>query len=75
MYAHKVGSQHKEKVAERINEHLWIDVNKVYAGFVSNGKVENIIDPELKIIQQERIDTISSVINDEFDFLFQLETD
>jgi len=75
MYAHKVGSQHKEKVAEKINEHLWLDVNKVYAGFVSHGEIENIIDPELNLIQQERIDTISSIINDEFDFLFQLETD
>lgn len=71
--ANKVGSE-KEEVSARINKNLWISRDKVYAALVTNGQVKDIIDNELNIIQQENIDSVSSVINDEFDFLFQLET-
>lgn len=71
--ANKVGSDNV-KVADRINKNLWIRRDKVYAALVTNGQVKDIIDNELNIIQQENIDSVSSVINDEFDFLFQFET-
>lgn len=71
--ANKVGSVNK-KVADRINKNFWIRRDKVYAALVTNGQVKNIIDTELNLIQQEKIDSISRTINDEFDFLFQFET-
>jgi predicted ATPase len=71
--ADKVGSENP-KVAGKINKNLWISKDKVYAAFVSDGQVKEIIDKELNIIRQEEIDTVSSTINQEFDFLFQFET-
>lgn len=71
--ANKVGSENA-KVANRINQNLWIRSDKVYAALVANGQAKEIIDSELNIIQQEKIDSVSSTINHEFDFLFQFET-
>lgn len=71
--ANKVGSENA-KVADRINQNLWIRSDKVYAAVVANGQAKEIIDSELNIIQQEKIDSVSSTINHEFDFLFQFET-
>ncbi|MFQ3575774.1 MAG: AAA family ATPase [Cytophagales bacterium] len=71
--AEKVGADNPN-VSERINQNLWVKIEKVYAAMVSDGEVEDIIDSELRLIQQERIDTVSREINDEFDFLFQFET-
>lgn len=47
----------------------------MYAAMVSNGQVIDIIDKELNLIQQEYVDSASGTINEEFDFLFQFETD
>lgn len=71
--AQKIGLTHPTEVAKKIDKHLWIDVNKVFAALVKLGEVKNIVDPELNIIQQEYIDVVSSQINSEFDFLYQLE--
>lgn len=71
--ANKVGSENA-KVTDRINKNLWIKREKVYAALVKNGQVKDITNNELNIIQQENIDSVSSEINDEFDFLFQFET-
>lgn len=72
--AHKVGQKHPFEVKSKIDRNLWIDIKKVFASFVKHGEVKDIIDTEFDIIQQEYIDTVSGQINDEFDFLFQLES-
>lgn len=74
MLAEKTGAINAAEVARHIPKNLWLSSEKVFAGIVQNGTVENIIDPELHIIQQERIDTVSQQINQDFDFLFQFET-
>jgi ABC-type cobalamin/Fe3+-siderophores transport system ATPase subunit len=71
--AGKLGASNRNDVSSRINERLWISQNKVYAGLVRQGGMEPILDEELKIIQQEYVDTVSRQINDEFDFLYSLE--
>ncbi len=73
--AHKMGLNHAEQVSERINKNLWLNREKVYAALVTNGQLTDIIDPELNIVQQETVDTVSGEINEEFDFLFQFEND
>jgi hypothetical protein len=56
---------------------LWMNPKKVQAYFVggkdNQGKIRSIIDPDLKIIQSEEIDSASSINNNEFDQLFDLE--
>jgi predicted ATPase len=73
IFANKIGAIKEEEVSAKINKNLWINRDKVYAALVANGQVKDIIDSELNIIQQENIDSVSSTINDEFDFLFQFE--
>ncbi len=72
--AHKVGNANFEQVSEKINNNLWIDREKVFAAIVTDGQAKDIIDKELNIIQQEKIDAVSGTINEEFDYLFQFET-
>jgi AAA15 family ATPase/GTPase len=77
IYAYQVGQQHEEKVDKIINKKLWMNPEKVQAYFVggegNKGKIRSIIDPDLKIIQSEEIDSASSINNNEFDQLFDLE--
>jgi len=72
--AHKVGEKFSEKVAKKVNRNLWLNKNDVFAGIIKDGKVEKIIDPEFDIIQQEHIDSVSQIINEEFDYLYQYKT-
>ena len=72
--ANKAGDKNPEKVAKKVSENLWLNNNEVFAGIVKDGKVEKIIDPEFNIIQQEHIDSVSQIINEEFDYLYQYET-
>lgn len=73
--ANKVGINHPNEVSKKINRHLWINRNKVYAAMVESGKIKEIIDSEFDIIQQEVIDNVTQQINDEFDFLYQYEAE
>ncbi|WP_347068801.1 AAA family ATPase [Flavobacterium sp. WV_118_3] len=73
--AHQVGQSNRAEVSKKINKNLWINRQQVFAAMVQNGLVTDIIDKELNIIQQEKIDSVSSIINNEFDFLFQFETE
>ena len=72
--AHKIGKRLPEKVTSRINKHLWINRDKIFAAMVQSGVVSEIIDPEFDIIQQEHVDSVSQIINEEFDYLYQYET-
>ena len=56
-----------------IPQPLWIRNQDFNAWFVSGGRVESCMDSELPMIQNEKIDEISNVINDEFDRLLDLQ--
>jgi ABC-type cobalamin/Fe3+-siderophores transport system ATPase subunit len=77
IYAYQVGQENEEKVDKIIDKKLWMNPKKVQAYFVggegNKGKIRSIIDPDLKIIQSEEIDSASSINNNEFDQLFDLE--
>ncbi|NBP68857.1 MAG: hypothetical protein EBU52_08935 [Cytophagia bacterium] len=72
--ANKFGESHPDSVSKKIDKKLWVSQDKVYAALVKKGDVKPIIDKELNIVEQEYIDTVSRQINDEFDFLYSLET-
>jgi AAA15 family ATPase/GTPase len=71
--ANKVGNIAPEEVSQKVNPHLWINRDKVYAALVQRGKVSDIIDKDWNLIQQEQIDTVSRQINEEFDYLYQYD--
>lgn len=77
IYAYQVGQQHEAKVDKIIDRKLWMNPNKVQAYFVggkdNKGKIRSIIHPELQIIQTEEIDSASSINNEEYDLLFDLD--
>jgi AAA15 family ATPase/GTPase len=73
IYAGKIGKYKKEIVSKQIDSKLWIDINKIGAFYIHKGCYENIIDDELDLIKAETIDSASRIINDEYNFLFDLE--
>ena len=72
--AKRVGEKYPDKVASKVDKRLWLNFDNVFAGFVQDGRVEEIIDGEFNMIQMEQIDSVSRIINKEFDFLYQYET-
>ncbi len=73
LYAHTIQPQYSKKASEIIPKSLWLDYAKFNSWFVKNGTIENCMDPEIHMIQNERIDEISKVINHDFDKLLELQ--
>jgi predicted ATPase len=77
LYAYQVGKNkvgdEREAVESIVNSKSWIDPNRISAYFISENGYESIIDEELKLIQAEKIDSASSIINDKFNDLFNLD--
>ena len=75
IYAYSVASKSgkKEKVSKVIDEQFWLNPDEVNAFYVDEGKIENIMDDELKVIKAEVIDEISKEINREFEALLDIE--
>lgn len=75
LYAGQLPQNLKEAASAIISPEFWINGNHFSAWFVKNGGIENCIDEELHLIQNEKLDEISKVINKDFDEMFDLETD
>ncbi|MBD2295733.1 AAA family ATPase [Anabaena sphaerica FACHB-251] len=77
LYAYQVGKNkvgdEREAVESIVNSKSWIDPDRISAYFISENGYESIIDEELKLIQAEKIDSASSIINDKFNDLFNLD--
>lgn len=75
LYADNFPQCLKDSASSIIPSEFWIHGNQFSAWFVKNGSIEDCIDPEIHLIQNEKLDEISKVINQDFDQLFDLETD
>ncbi len=73
LYANQVGALHPDKASKIVSSKMWLRHEQVAAYFVNNGKIESIIDDELRLIKVESIDSASAIINEEYDKLFDLE--
>lgn len=73
LYAGTIPSSYSKKVNEIIPQSFWLDYHQFASWFVKNGTIENCMDSEIHMIQNERIDEISKVINDDFDKLLELQ--
>lgn len=71
LYAQQI-SKNCESVATVITKELWLAFDNCGAWFVKNGSIEDCLDREIYMIQNERIDEVSQVINDEFERLLNL---
>ena len=54
-------------------DYLLLDKNESRAYFIESGKAEDIIDREYQMIRNEKIDSVSCIINEGYDFLYNLE--
>lgn len=73
IYAAKVGAQHPEQASSVIQKELWLPLEKVSAYILQDGEASDIIDADLGEIKAELIDSISNVINQQYDQLLQLD--
>ena len=73
LYAHTIPGQYSKKADKIIPMSIWLDDKYFDSWFVKNGTVENCMDTEMHMIQNEKIDEISKVINSEFDELLDLQ--
>ena len=75
LYVGQFSQDLKDKASLIIPPEFWINDDCFSAWFVRNGSIENCIDQDMHLIQNERIDEISKVINMDFDKLFDLTID
>lgn len=73
LYASTLPKKNVGKVNCIIAESRWLRDTNFSAWFLSDGLVENCMDEEIHMIQNERIDQISKIINWEFDELLELQ--
>lgn len=75
IYAYQVGQKYPDEVNALIPKHLWIDPKRVSAYFVENGTVRSIMDDELQQIDADKIDEASTLTNELYDKLLDIEID
>ena len=76
LYAHQLGTKSPDiaqKAAHIVDSHYWIASERAAAYFMNGHNAESIIDPELRLIQAEKIDSASRLINNTFNALFDLD--
>ena len=73
IYAWQVGQNQLKRVNSIIPSGEWLNPSDVSAYYLSNGKAESIIDKETGLIEANRIDSVSDIINKEFNDLFEIE--
>lgn len=76
LYAYKIGkSKNKEMVEELVSPHMWLSHSVMGAYYLANGVLENILDEEYQDINHDVIDGVSSVINETYEKLTDLNLD
>lgn len=73
LYAHQTPLKYIHDADTIIPKQLWIDYKQFSAWFVRDGRIEDCRDQELQLIQNEKIDEISHVINHDFDTLLEIQ--
>jgi len=71
--AHRIGQTNPEEVEEIIPKELWVDKNRLFAGFMENGGIKNIYDDEAEMIKIQQLNAVAGEINRDFDRLLDLE--
>ena len=73
IYAGKLAKTKSAAVAKLVNRKVWLKPEKVSAFYIEHGVLHNIIDDELQLIKAEEIDRASTIINQQFNQLFELD--
>ncbi len=77
MYAHKLGNEnngkYREKVKAIIGEIYWIDQKYVNVYYLGGEKEIDLMQRDESLINKDFIDSVSEIINEEFDKLLNIE--
>ena len=77
IYAHKMGNLNNRKYTFEVNENIpekyWIDINDLSVYYLDNGHAKNLINIEECLINLDDLDSVSEIVNKEFDELLNLE--
>lgn len=77
LYAYQLGVERvdtePEDIAKIIERNIWINPERTAAYSIAGKHYESIIDEDLKLIQAEKIDSASRIINDKFNQLFKFD--
>jgi predicted ATPase len=74
MYAYQVGQNHESETNKIIDKKYWINPKDVSAYMLlSEGTCEDIFDNEENLIKAEKIDSVSGILNEQFDALLNIE--
>lgn len=73
IYAHAVGRLHKDQVSKMLCAECWLNPEMLSSYMLTNGKAEAIIDEDLKQIEAEKIDSVSGILNQQYDKLMELD--
>jgi predicted ATP-dependent endonuclease of OLD family len=73
--AYTVGQleQNKEAVGKIIDPLLWVNPERVYVGYMENGEIRPILNPELQQIEHDLLDNVSNDIMTKFDELLDIQ--
>jgi energy-coupling factor transporter ATP-binding protein EcfA2 len=77
LFAHRVVAKNPAmaiQIESIIPPEAWLNSKKVGVYFLQGGNCENIFDPELGLIDQNRLDEISEVLGEDFNQLYQLHS-
>ncbi|MCU0434510.1 MAG: ATP-binding protein [Bacteroidia bacterium] len=73
IYAYQKSRIDPVKTDKIVPKSLWLNIEHVYAGYLENGKLEDIIDTEINQIKNEMVDTASRKVNNSYDQLFDID--
>lgn len=71
--AHRIGQTNPEEVEKIVPRDLWVDKNRIFAGFLENGIIKDIYDDEAEMIKIQQLNAVAGEINKDFDRLLDLE--
>ncbi len=79
IYAHKMGTleggKYEERVEEIISKKYWIDQKDVSVYFLGGGVAKDIVLRDEPMIDKEYIDSVSDILNAEFDSLLSIDVE
>ncbi|CAH0994448.1 hypothetical protein EMA8858_00558 [Emticicia aquatica] len=71
--AYRIGQTNPEEVEKIVPRELWVNKDRIFAGFLENGIIKNIYDDEAEMIKIQQLNAVAGEINKDFDRLLDLE--
>ena len=75
LYAEQVGKvAERESVEKIIPSSYWLDFDRLSVNLIGEGEISSILDRSIKQIKAEMIDSVSGILNEQYEQLLDLDT-